>query len=54
MHDHQIADLSYTKLIVPDFETLVMTLGCMSFPEEAVILWLNLVDRISIIHALPN
>ena len=43
-YDHHIADNAYTKLIVPGFEALVMTLRCMDFLEEAVILWLNVVD----------
>ena len=43
LHDRQIADNAYTKLIVPGFKVLVMTLGCMDFLEEAVILWLNVV-----------
>ena len=52
LHDRQIADNAYIKLIAPGSEVLVMTLGCMDFLEEAMILWLNMVTRISIIHAL--
>ena len=37
MLDHQIADISYTKLNVPGFEALVMTPGCIDFLEDAVI-----------------
>ena len=44
LHDRQIADNAYTKLIVPGFNVLVITLGCMDFLEEALILWLNVVS----------
>ena len=45
LYDRQIADNAYTKkLIVPGFNVLVITLGCMDFLEEALILWLNVVS----------
>ena len=44
LNDRQIADNAYTKLIVPGLNVLVITLGCMDFLEEALILWLNVVS----------
>ena len=52
LHDCQIAENAYTKLIDPGFEVLVMTLGCMDFLEEAVILWLNVITQIIINQVL--
>ena len=52
LHDHQIADNAYTKLIVPGFKVLVMTLGYIDFFAEAVILWLMWSLELAYIHAL--